>query len=56
MSFRLAYVNFDGSKAMKISKSIGKSTDLTIEELNHVCKDLWEGMNKLIEFLGVHES
>ena len=56
LSCRLAYVNFDGTEAVKISESIGKSTNLTINDLTSVCKDLLVGINKLIEFLGIHKS
>ena len=56
LSCRLAYVYFNGTDALKISKSIGNSVDLSIDDLSGVCGNILEGMNKLIEFLGVQES
>lgn len=56
LSCRLAYVNFDGTEALKISESIGKSPDLTIDDLTAVCGDVLVGINKLIEFVRIHKS
>ena len=56
LSCRLAYVNFDGTEALKISESIGKSPNLTIDDLTAVCGDVLVGINKLIEFVRIHKS
>ena len=56
LSCRLAYVNFDGTETVKISESIGKLTDLTINDLTSVCGDVFGGINKLIEFVKVHKN
>lgn len=51
ISCRLAYVNFDGAEALQVSKSVGKSKELTKDDLQYTCKDVWAGLNKLTEFL-----
>ena len=56
LSCRLAFVNFDGTETVKISESIGKLTDLTINDLTSVCGDVLGGINKLIEFVKVHKN
>jgi aspartate aminotransferase len=51
ISCRLAYVNFNGTEALQVSKSVGKSKELTKDDLQYTCKDVWAGLNKLTEFL-----
>jgi len=51
ISCRLSYVNFDGNKALKISESVNQQHRLSLKDLSEVCRDLFEGMEKLIEFV-----
>ena len=51
ISCRLAYVNFNGTEALQVSKSVGKSKELTKDDLQYTCKNVWAGLNKLTEFL-----
>ncbi len=51
LNARLAYVNFDGKEALKISKSLTKKSTLTMEDLGDHVENVKDGIEKLIDWL-----
>ena len=48
---RLAYVNFDGNKALSISKAIANNDHLNIDDLGKTTEFLRSGINSLVNWL-----
>ena len=51
LNARLAYVNFDGSEALKISKLLSASSTLTMKDLGKNIDNIKAGIEKLIDWL-----
>jgi len=48
---RLAYVNFDGTKAIRISKKLIDNDQFNIEDLNHIVTSLKSGIGSIVDWL-----
>ena len=51
LNARLAYVNFDGGQALKISRSFSTGSMLTMEDLGDNVLNVKDGIEKLIDWL-----
>lgn len=51
LNARLAYVNFNGAEALKISGSISADKELTIDNLGNVVNDVQNGINNIINWI-----
>lgn len=51
LNARMAYVNFDGKEALKISRSLPSDSELTMNDLSQNVENIRDGINKLIDWL-----
>tara|TARA_B100000809_G_scaffold169336_1_gene166717 strand:- start:8913 stop:10187 length:1275 start_codon:yes stop_codon:yes gene_type:complete len=51
LNARLAYINFDGRKALKISRKIPTDKTMTIDDIIPVCANLIEAIERIIKWL-----
>ena len=48
---RLAYVNFDGTEAIRTSKKLMDNDQFNIEDLNHIITSLKSGIGSIVDWL-----
>ena len=51
LNARLAYINFDGTKALKISKQIPTDKIMTIDDIMPICADVIEAIDRITKWL-----
>jgi aspartate aminotransferase len=51
LTARLAYVNFDGSKALAVSETIPLSEDLPEDFSDRCCASVFEAINKIADWI-----
>ena len=54
LTFRLCYINFDGSKALAESRKLGLNAELTDEFLQANCSQTLDGIEALIAWTKKH--
>ena len=51
LALRIAYVNFDGTRALKSIEQLPRETPLDIQHLRDWCPDTFQGINRLVEWI-----